>query len=63
LCLCAKNGQGLVGVVLVVVVVVVVVVVRSRVEGHVLAAGCGDQDAIMDPVLAGMDVTSVGLIP
>lgn len=35
---------------------------RSGVEGQILAAGCGDQDAIADPVLAAMDVASVGLI-
>lgn len=32
-------------------------------EGYILAAGCGDQDAVLDPVLAAMDVASVGLIP
>lgn len=35
---------------------------RSRVEGQILSAGCGDQDAIADPVLAAMDVASVGLV-
>lgn len=32
-------------------------------EGYIVAAGCGDQDAIVNPVLAAMDVASVGLIP
>lgn len=31
-------------------------------EGYIVAAGCGDQDAIVNPVLAAMDVASVGLI-
>lgn len=32
-------------------------------EGHIVAVGCGGQDAIANPVLAAMDVASVGLIP
>lgn len=35
---------------------------RSRAERDIIAAGCGDQDAVANPVLAAVDIASVGLI-